>query len=403
VLLFTAIAAGSYPAFYISKFKPVTILKGTQKFGGTNHFTRILLGLQFAISLISVVSAIGFIQNARFQRAYDLGFDAQGSVIAWVNNRGEFETYRNALQTNPAIVSMAGARSGIFSNREHDPVKFQSRQMEVDIIEVGDHYLQTLDMKLVEGRDFVRNSEGDRKESIIITEKMVRQFGLEKPVGKEIIWKDTVKLYVIGVVKDVYTAGLWREMEPMMIRYVLPDQYTQLVVSTGSEHVASVNTFMSQEWSKVFPNRLYNGRMLQENTQQVDEVNNNIVYMFAFMGLVTMLLSVTGLFTLVSLNIIKRTKEIGVRKVLGASVFTIARMVNTEFVIILLLASALGSWAGYFQSNMIMGSIWKYYQGPGTVTFVISVSLLFIASGISIGYKVFKAATMNPVDSLKDE
>jgi len=160
---------------------------------------------------------------------------------------------------------------------------------------------------------------------------------------------------------------------------------------------------MNEEWNKVFPNRLYNGRMMGANMQEVNEVNINIVYMFGFMGIITLLLSATGLFTLLSLNIIKRMKEIGLRKVLGASVVNIARIVNTEFVIILALASGLGSWAGYMQSDMIMGSIWRYYQSPNSITFVISIILLFVISFLAIGYKVFKAATMNPVESLKDE
>jgi len=403
VLLFTGVLAGSYPAFYISKFKPINILKGKVQFGGTNYFTRTLLGLQFAISLITIVSSIGFLQNANYQNNYDLGFDIRGSVITWVNGKNEFDTYRNALNENLDILSIAGASSGIFSTKAHEPVKYQSSQAEVDIIAVGDNYLKTMDLKLLMGRDFLKDSETDRKESIIVTQKMVSLFGWTDPIGREVIWKDSVKLYVVGVVKDVYTNGLWREMQPMMIRYVLPDQYSQMVVSTKAKNVASVNAFMNTQWNHTFPNRLYNGYILSNNLQQVTDLGWSIVYGYGFLGAVALFLSVTGLFSMISLNIVRRMKEIGVRKVLGASLVNITRIINMEFIIILIIAAALGSWAGFAWSTVIMGSIWKYYQGVNALTFILSVSLLFIVSFIAIGYKIFTVVNMDPVKTLRDE
>ncbi len=403
ILMLTGILAGSYPAFYISKFEPISILKGKLKFGGTNSFTRVLLGLQFAISLMAIVSAVAFLQNAKFQENYDLGFNAKGSIIAWVQNREEFETYRNTLQSNPEIISIAGAASGIFSNRAHQPVEHQTQQVEVDIISVGDGYLKTVELKLEAGRDFIKDSETDKRESIIISKKMATLFGWENALGKEVIWKDTVKLYVVGVVKDVYTNGLWREMEPLMIRYIGAETYTQIVVNTNVTNVVRMNKFMETKWKEIFPNRLYNGTMMVANLDEVYDVNKNIVTMYSFLGVIALILSSTGLFTLVSLNIIKRTKEIGIRKVLGASIGNITRIINMEFFVILIIASAAGCTLSYFTVDSLMDSIWDYYQATTVMAFVFSISLMFIVAAVVIGFKVFSAASVNPVNTLRDE
>src|SRR5690606_26412658 len=101
----------------------------------------------------------------------------------------------------------------------------------------------------------------------------------DEALGKEVIWKDTSKLYVVGVVKDVYTGGLWRPMEPMMIRYVGKERYSQIVVNAKSEDVAEVNKYMEARWKEIFPNNLYNGFMLNEETHEIESVNGNIVSM----------------------------------------------------------------------------------------------------------------------------
>jgi len=132
-------------------------------------------------------------------------------------------------------------------------------------------------------------------------------------------------------------------------------------------------------------------------------VNNNLVKMFVFLGIVALMLSATGLFTLVSLNIIKKMKEIGVRKVLGASIGNITKVINKEFVIILLIACVLGAPLGWFMSAALMDSIWDYYQAVTITSMLISAAILFVASAISIGYKVYNTTRLNPANVLRDE
>jgi ABC-type antimicrobial peptide transport system permease subunit len=190
---------------------------------------------------------------------------------------------------------------------------------------------------------------------------------------------------------------------PLMIRYTKPENYTHVIVNVPVDKLIAVNASMEQSWKEIFPNRLYSGRYLNEAMRESLVVNENIVKMFLFLGVVAMTLSVSGLFTLVSLNIIRKMKEIGVRKVMGASIANITRIINTEFVIILLIASVLGCVMGSLLVDMLMGSIWKYYLSTGVDTFIISVLLMFALSAATIGYKVFSASSMNPVSTLRDE
>jgi hypothetical protein len=362
------------------------------------------LGGQFVISLLAIVMGVAFYLNGQFQKNYDLGFATSGVISAWVNTESGFNTYRDALSGNPDIQLIAGTRHHVGNAWYRDPVKYEATESEVDIMEVGDHYLDAMDMTLIRGRQFEEDSETDRKESVLVTEEFVKKFGWkDEPIGKRIVWMDTVQLFVVGVVRSVYSRALWNPIEPLMIRYVEKDKIQQLIVRTTPEKMATVNDYMRAKWKEVFPNAQYSGQMIDQELAETNEINDNLVMMFGFLGAFAALMTGIGLYTLVSLNIVKRMKEIGVRKVMGASIGNIAGVINREFMINLFIATLVGGALGFLSANWLMDSIWEYYQAVKIPGLLISGFVMLLIAFLSVAYKTFSTASLNPTKTLRDE
>ncbi|MBX2816479.1 MAG: FtsX-like permease family protein, partial [Saprospiraceae bacterium] len=188
----------------------------------------------------------------------------------------------------------------------------------------------------------------------------------------------------------------------MVIRGCSDDRFHYLIAKTALADVKGVKSFMDEQWKALFPDELPRTFYMDEQKVESKEVNANIKYLFIFLALVAALLSVIGLFSMVSMNINKRLKEIGVRKILGAPLGAITMGISREFIIILAIACALGMVGGYYLAKMLMESIWTYYTPITAAIFVFATVSLILVCAITVGRIIYRAASVIPVHLLQD-
>ena len=404
LLLFTGFLAGVYPALYVSSFSPVNVLKGASPFRGAGKLSSVLLALQFSISVMALVLGLVFSKNAVYQRTLDLGYDRDKLIVLPV--APDLSTsFRNEILTNPKIISAEGTQNHIGFGTYRRPIKDAVMKLEVDVMDIGPEYASTMGLRLVEGRLFDKSREAAdlSKKSIIINQKMVNDFGWKEAIGMTVTLYDTTRFTVVGVVKDFYISGLWQKINPTMLRLSSNEKYNVLAIRAEPKDLPGVLEYLKLKWNSQGTNFIFGGMFQEDTMQQEKAINNSILKVNVFLAIAATLLSLIGMYNLVSLDIIRRTKEMGIRKIQGASVPLIMYLVSRKFLIVLVIASLLGCAGGDYMSNMLLDSIWDYFVKIKPGILILAASIMSVATILTIIFKIGKAALRNPVDSLRYE
>jgi len=403
LLLLTGFLAGAYPALFISSFKPLIILQSRTRLGKGGPLAKILLGFQFSISVLAIVSGIIFTKNAIYQETVDLGY-ARDELIVVPINRNDFNSYYESISKNPKITEAAGTQEHIGFGWYRRSIEDEDQKIEVNVMDVGPRYLQTMGITVVDGRIFDRDRmDADRGVSIVVNQMMVNSFGWENPVGKNVRMNDTIQYTIVGVVKDFFANGMWAKIEPTLLKLPTEDFYYSMAVRAKNEDLPEVLEFLRETWIKSFPNYPFTGMYQEDTLQEEKAINRSIKQLYIFLAIVATILSMIGLYTLVSLSILNRTKEIGIRKVMGAPIPRILLVLSRSFLINLAISSLIGCVGGYYLSLMMLDSIWEQFLDFTPDIYIYSVLIIFVTTVATITGKIYQAALQNPVSCLRYE
>ena len=410
LVVLVGVASGSYPALFVSAFQPVKVLRGAFRLGTKSHFRSILVVTQFMItvglifSTIIITSQLHYIQNMR------LGFGKEHVIVLPLESGRVVRNYlafKRELLNLPDIEEVTGA-SNIFSRiYSSSPFWWEGAQenesRHIQKLFVDYDFIETFGIEIVEGRNFSKLIASDRSDAFIINEAAAQSFGWTSPIGKEIAWARSrnEKGAVIGVIKDFHFRSLHQSIEPLIL-LVRGNYFRNMFIRIHSENVPKSLASVRNKWQEFFPSTPFEYFFLDEDINKMYASEMKMNKMFMCTALLAVCIACLGLFGLISYTTEQRTREIGVRKVLGASVPSIVLLLSSEFLKLVLIANILTWPLAYYVMNRWLQNF-AYQINIGFASFILTGVLAFTIAIITVSVQSMRAALANPVESLRYE
>lgn len=393
--------SGSYPALYMSRLDPTSILAHHVKAGALTILSKVLITMQFTLSIFLMICLFTILRQLQYFASQDLGFDTSNVLVVSMPEAGMLEPLREALDDYPQITYISAASSsfgpmrglGQVGHTDKSGKQFSAYEYHVDY-----GYLPALGIALVEGRDFSRTHATDETESVIVNEALVRAMGWEDPIGEAIPGGNA---RVIGVTEDYHYRSLQYDLEPVVLR-LAPDRIRFLLIRTRPEGLPQTLSTVKSVWERISAGLPFEYYYLEDDIGRFYQRERLLGDIALYIAIITLLVALLGVYSLSLLNINRRTKEIGIRRVLGASTFNTTALIGRQFALPLVIAIMLACPPGYLLLNFWL-SMYEFNAALEIGEFVLaSLTVLVLVLG-TVSFQVLKHHSNPLVESLMYE
>ena len=402
LFLTTGLMAGFYPALVLSKFDPVETLYKRRFFTNKNYLFKGLTVFQFVLSTFLIIATITIYKQFDYLVNFDLGYNDKNVAVITTGqmNRPKLELFRNELLKNPSIQMVSADQGGTWETRAHINGEHDA---EFDFKIIDGNYFPLLKIPVVKGRNFSNQFSSDTAQGAMVNESFVKMAGWKDPIGQVVdFFYNNKKYYVIGVVKDYHYADLNQKIGPQVFLAHPSYPYRDVYAKLSGQNTAEAMNYISTAFKKVFPFQPYSYSFKEESNEKQYASEQKWKQVISFGALLTIFISCIGLLGLAVLSGEKRTKEIGIRKVLGASVASIAQKLSADFLKLVLIASIIAIPVAWYTMNHWLQNYPYRISINGWMMLVAILFILAIAL-FTVGIQSVKAAMANPVKNLRTE